>query len=169
MSSINVKACGPRQPTFFFIRDVQSRPLHSRATGRRTDFSNNTCSIVADISTKQLLRCQILVFSLRQFYKELVYQQNKNLEPSAAHVVDGLRLCKDAEQPRNPDRSPVVPPSLLLRPHLPANSKVWTFKSRVNQKPVKRVRPGFGLSRYKIGPNSKFKFEFKKLKFPKNS
>jgi hypothetical protein len=30
--------------------------------------------------------------------------------------------------------------------------------------PVKPVRPGFGLGRYQTGPNSKFKFEFKKMK-----
>ena len=35
------------------------------------------------------------------------------------------------------------------------------------------VRPGFGLGRYQTGPNSKFKFELKKIKnsqkFPKNT
>ena len=38
---------------------------------------------------------------------------------------------------------------------------------------VKPVRPGFGLDRYRIGPNSKFKFKFKKMKnsqkIPKNT
>ena len=29
---------------------------------------------------------------------------------------------------------------------------------------VKPVRPGTGLVRYETGPNSKFKFEFKKMK-----
>jgi len=43
---------------------------------------------------------------------------------------------------------------------------------RFDRLPVKPVRPGSGLGRYQIGPNSKFKFEFKKikkfLKIPKN-
>ena len=30
--------------------------------------------------------------------------------------------------------------------------------------PVKPVRPGSGLGRYQTGPNSKFKFEFQKMK-----
>ena len=30
--------------------------------------------------------------------------------------------------------------------------------------PVKPVRPGLDLGRYQTGPNSKFKFEFKKMK-----
>ena len=38
---------------------------------------------------------------------------------------------------------------------------------------TKPVRPGFGLGRYQTGPNSKFKFEFKKnekfTKIPKNT
>ena len=38
---------------------------------------------------------------------------------------------------------------------------------------TKPVRPGFGLGRYQTGPNSKFKFEFKKMKnsqkIPKNT
>ena len=38
---------------------------------------------------------------------------------------------------------------------------------------VKPVRPGFGLGRYQTGPNSKFKFKFKKMKnsqkIPKNT
>ena len=29
---------------------------------------------------------------------------------------------------------------------------------------LQSVRPGFGFDRYQIGPNSKFKFEFKKMK-----
>ena len=33
-----------------------------------------------------------------------------------------------------------------------------------SQKPVKPVRAGSGLGRYQTGPNSKFKFEFKKIK-----
>ena len=32
---------------------------------------------------------------------------------------------------------------------------------------TKPVRPGYGLGRYQTGPNSKFKFEFKKIKNPK--
>ena len=45
------------------------------------------------------------------------------------------------------------------------------IEGRVNQTggnwsrlPVKSVRPGFDLGRYQTGPNSKFKFEFKKMK-----
>ena len=44
---------------------------------------------------------------------------------------------------------------------------------RFDRLPVKPVRSGFGLGRYQTGPNSKFKFEFKKmknsLKIPKNT
>ena len=35
---------------------------------------------------------------------------------------------------------------------------------RFDRLPVKPVRPGFDLGRYQTGPNSKFKFEFKKMK-----
>ena len=44
---------------------------------------------------------------------------------------------------------------------------------RFDRLPVKPVRPGSGLGRYQTGPNSKFKFEFKKMKnsqkIPKNT
>ena len=35
---------------------------------------------------------------------------------------------------------------------------------RLDRLPVKPVRPGSGLGRYETGPNSKFKFELKKMK-----
>src|SRR6185437_1298369 len=35
---------------------------------------------------------------------------------------------------------------------------------RFDRLPVKSVRSGSGLGRYQTGPNSKFKFEFKKMK-----
>ena len=35
---------------------------------------------------------------------------------------------------------------------------------RFDRLPVKPVRPGSSLVRYQTGPNSKFKFEFKKMK-----
>ena len=37
---------------------------------------------------------------------------------------------------------------------------------RFDRLSVKPVRSGFGLGRYQISPNSKFKFEFKKIKKP---
>ena len=44
---------------------------------------------------------------------------------------------------------------------------------RFDQLPVKPVRTGSGLGRYQTGPNSKFKFKFKKMKnfqkIPKNT
>ena len=40
--------------------------------------------------------------------------------------------------------------------------------TRVNETGGNRsVRPGYGLGRYQTGPNSKFKFEFKKIKILK--
>ena len=40
--------------------------------------------------------------------------------------------------------------------------------TRVNETGRNRsVRPGYGLGRYQTGPNSKFKFKFKKIKIPK--
>ena len=35
---------------------------------------------------------------------------------------------------------------------------------RFDRLPIKPIRPGSGLGRYQTGPNSKFKFEFKKMK-----
>ena len=41
---------------------------------------------------------------------------------------------------------------------------------RFDRLPVKPIRTGSGLGRYQTGPNSKFKFEFKKMKnFQKKS
>ena len=44
---------------------------------------------------------------------------------------------------------------------------------RFDRLPVKPVRSGSGLGRYQTGPNSKFKFEFQKMKnsqkIPKNT
>ena len=53
------------------------------------------------------------------------------------------------------------------RPHqLPLPNR-WE-PVRFDQLPVKSVRPGYGLGRYQIGSNSKFKFKFKKIKISKS-
>ena len=47
-------------------------------------------------------------------------------------------------------------------------SGLTSYRSnRSDQLPVKPVRPDYGLGRYQTGHNSKFKFEFKKIKIPK--
>ena len=64
--------------------------------------------------------------------------------------------------------------------HTQPKPKAWYFHSRFMQRaqglqnrwepvrfdrlPVKPVQPGFGLGWYQTGPNSKFKFKFKKMK-----
>ena len=53
-----------------------------------------------------------------------------------------------------------------------SNSKAWIryniclrFQGLQNRwEPVRPVRPGSGLGRYQTGPNSKFKFDLKKMK-----
>ena len=58
--------------------------------------------------------------------------------------------------------SPPLDPPLRMLPG-PGFTKRWE-PVQFDQLPVKPVRPGFGLGRYETGPNSKFNFEFKKMK-----
>ena len=59
------------------------------------------------------------------------------------------------------------PPPRGRREETSRESRGFTKPVRFYRLPVKPVRPGFGLGRYQTSPNSKFKFEFKKMKIPK--
>ena len=88
-------------------------------------------------------------------WAEAVLRQVAALGSGSRRAPGGLaqEVAESRACARGQPRHSLALPALELRP--------W-FTKPVG--PVKPVRPGFGLGRYQTGPNSKFKFEFKKMK-----